>query len=246
MKNNLALRIEEASLNAWTPFQQLLYDGWILRFAEAYTKRANSVNPIFESSIDLNKKINFCEELFTSKNLQSVFRLNSFSKTNELEEILIQRNYEFLHRTSVQFIELENLDLTSSPKIRNTQNLDEWISVFEDLSGGTTRLNSIHKKLIENIPLKKNLMILEDSGKVVSCGLGVLEDDFIGIFDVVTHQSFRKKGFGRMIVNNLMSWGKIHGAKISYLQVMTHNLAAWSLYEKIGFKEIYNYWYRVK
>lgn len=242
----LALRIEEASLNAWTPFQQLLYDGWILRFAEGYTRRANSVNPIFESSIDLDKKISFCEKLFSSKNLQPVFRLNSFSETKKLEELLIRRNYQFLHQTSVQAIELENLKLTLSPKIREAENLDEWISVFEELSELTTNLNSIHKKLIENIPLAKNLMILEDSGTIVSCGLGVLEDDFIGIFDVVTHPIFRKRGFGRIVVESLMNWGKENSARVSYLQVMNDNKLALSLYKKIGFKEIYNYWYRVK
>ena len=53
-----AKRVEEAALNAWPALQQILYDGWILRFSQGYTKRANSVNPIFQSSIDLETKIN--------------------------------------------------------------------------------------------------------------------------------------------------------------------------------------------
>jgi ribosomal protein S18 acetylase RimI-like enzyme len=47
------------------------------------------------------------------------------------------------------------------------------------------------------------------------------------------------------IVNSLLYWGSVQGAKFAYLQVEEANTAAVNLYQKLGFKKSYIYWYRV-
>jgi hypothetical protein len=43
--------IEELSMNAWPSIQTVLLDGWILRMSNGYTKRANSVNPLYSEPV---------------------------------------------------------------------------------------------------------------------------------------------------------------------------------------------------
>jgi ribosomal protein S18 acetylase RimI-like enzyme len=77
-------------------------------------------------------------------------------------------------------------------------------------------------------------------------GLGVLEDHFLGIFDIVVDKAYRNTGVGYHIVDNILRWGKKMGADTAYLQVLNNNIAAIRLYEKMGFRECYQYWYRMK
>ena len=67
--------IEELSLNAWPALNTAFYDGWVLRFAEGYTRRANSINPLYPSTLDPIEKIRVCEEIYAARGQDIVFKL---------------------------------------------------------------------------------------------------------------------------------------------------------------------------
>jgi ribosomal protein S18 acetylase RimI-like enzyme len=81
---------------------------------------------------------------------------------------------------------------------------------------------------------------------MVGCALGVLQNDYIGIFDVIVHPDCRGQGYGERLVRALLGWGKQNLAQAAYLQVMANNAPALRLYNRLGFREKYQYWYRVK
>ena len=112
----LARRIEEASLNAWPALQQILYDGWVLRLAEGYTKRANSVNPLFAAHLSLPEKVAFCEALYARKGLSSIFRLTPFSSPPDLDAFLARRGYHVLDPTSVLHLDLRGNVTQPAPR----------------------------------------------------------------------------------------------------------------------------------
>lgn len=58
-------------MNTRLSLQTLLYDGWILRSANGYTRRANSINPIYPPEINVNDKIEYCSKLYESKGLRT-------------------------------------------------------------------------------------------------------------------------------------------------------------------------------
>ena len=52
-------RIEELALNACPALRTLLLDGWVARFANDYTRQANSVNSLYASEQAADAVIQF-------------------------------------------------------------------------------------------------------------------------------------------------------------------------------------------
>lgn len=87
----------------------IINNGWIIRFAKGYTKRANSVNPIYYSSYDLNQKIEECEKLYSDIDLRPTFKIAPFVKPGNSDDILKERAYSLIDYTSVQILELDGI-----------------------------------------------------------------------------------------------------------------------------------------
>ncbi|MEH6445819.1 MAG: GNAT family N-acetyltransferase, partial [Oceanospirillaceae bacterium] len=80
----------------------------------------------------------------------------------------------------------------------------------------------------------------------VACGLGVIHDQYLGVFDVLTGLQYRGQGYASKLLQGIYSWAKENDADQSYLQVVANNQAAVELYTKLGYTQSYEYWYRIK
>ena len=98
--------IEELALNAWPSLQTLLLDGWVVRFANGYTRRANSVNPLYASEQDTDAKLRACEQLYRDRGLKVVFKMTAASQPDGLDAFLAAQGYEIDAPTSVQLMDL--------------------------------------------------------------------------------------------------------------------------------------------
>lgn len=241
-------RIEELTLNAWPALQTLTHDGWLLRFADGYTKRSNSIHALYtEPSIDIYAQIEHCERLYMKAGLDVVFKITPFNP-QELDPILESRGYTILDATSIRVLEhLDDMESPSHKEVKIEEKLtDEWLEALGDITGISERNKAVKRKLFNYSVIPYGFFILYDQAAPVACGIGALEQGFVGIYDLVTAPAYRNRGFGKQILLHILHWAKKNGATRSYLQVVQDNLAASRLYDRFQYKEIYSYWYRHK
>lgn len=240
------LRYEELAINAFPAILTELYDGWILRYSNGFTYRGNSVNPLYRSTLELDRKVDACEKRFHQRNLPCVFKMTPTSPVS-LDEILESKGYQIqkyadimeLYLTETKFQTFDNVTI-------ETVATTEWLNRLFSLNGPSDpdTQSTLTRMLtqIENPVLCASIM---EQGQVIACGLGVIEDGYLGLFDIRVHDDYQRKGYASSLCSSILSAGIKNGAHTAYLQVETANAPARKLYEKLGFSHVYTYWYRV-
>ena len=239
-------KLEELSLNAWPSLQQVLYDWWVLRFADGYTRRANSINPLYEGVEDVRTKIRVCEGIYSRRDLAPVFKLTGATWPGELDALLAAAGYQEAGRTSVLVLDLPPEASNEATDVYTTdQPYGEWIDAAAGLNRVPPHQVPAFSAMLHAIAVRTDFAAVVEDGQIRALGLGVVDGGWLGLFDIVTRPDSRNRGFSRRLIQSLLDWGVDYGATRAYLQVMLDNVPARNLYAKIGFQEAYQYWYRV-
>ena len=244
-------KIEDLSLNAWPSHQMQVYDGWILRFSYFYTHRTNCVEQIGPSILPLEEKISYCEEIYRYWQTPCIFKISPVGSP-DLDPLLEARGYEIEHATQVMVRSLGDLSPTAHPAepypltVRARTDA-AWIDGLFCLKGG---VSPIHRRIVPNmyaaIPKDEIAVAAYDGGTLIGTGLGILDRDTVGIYAIHVRDDYRRRGLASGIVSRILTEARKQGAAGAYLQVVSDNAPARQLYRRLGFRDSYRYYFRVR
>ncbi|MBI3959829.1 MAG: GNAT family N-acetyltransferase [Chloroflexi bacterium] len=254
MSNPVIRIIEEASLNAWPARQQLVDGGWLIRFNDGYTRRANSVNPIHPSESgewELLKRVAKWERFYGERGRPAIFKITPLVQPLHLDTFLAERGYRYEAPTGVRIRTLAEAltppaSLPDGHAVVESTLSDVWLESYTAFSATPPETLAPMRAILDNIAPACCYVTQWVGGVPVASGLGVLEGALFGLYDIVTSPAQRGKGYGVHLLHTLLAWAREQGASHAYLAVMDDNAPALRLYDKWGFVEVYKYWYRVR
>ena len=241
--------LEERAFNAWPALQTVVMDGWVLRFAHGYTKRANSVNA-WHPSVDAGHVAMTAAPLYAAQGLPLVFRLSPLAGTGA-DADLFARGFTRADETIVMTTQLGANARNASAGLVDTDvtiaahPTSEWLAGFVAANAVPNRHHTTLSAMLAGLRLPAAFATLTVNGEAVGYGMAVAERGMVGVFDIVTVAAARRQGVGLRVVNALLAWGQAQGATQAYLQVVAENAPALRLYRALGFTEAYRYHYRI-
>ena len=240
--------IEEAASRSWPSKHTQQYGGWLLRATEGVTRRANSVLPLGNPGDEnLEAALGHVQAFYTEHNLPIRFQMTSASQPSELDSFLESKGLIIDMRVKVLTIPLANV-LLEEPEFGVVvfgSPWKDWFTTYQKASGFDINQINIRQDIIERISNEKACAAAIKGEKVVGIGLAVLDQEWLGLFSLVTEPKVRRQHVATSITQSLIGWGLSRGAQRGYLQVEETNKPAQKLYFGLGFSEAYSYWYRV-
>jgi len=252
---SLVLWLETMAAKAWPAAKNEVVDGWQLRAAEGVTRRANSVWPnAAQNELALEEKLARAETFYEAHNLPPRYQISPAMQPVHLDDLLAAQGYRQVARTAVQINALTEIlrntaPLRSQPSfvMEVTEEFDaDWFVTFNAVEHADDASNPVRQAILQRIAQPVGFAHLRIDDEPAAVGLGVIEDEWVGIFCMATQSQFRRRGAASAVLRTLGIWAQMYGAERAYLQVMVENVGAQALYTRIGFTTVYHYHYREK
>ncbi|HEY6983105.1 GNAT family N-acetyltransferase [Reyranella sp.] len=236
--------LESRGFRAWPALRTQMLAGWAQRFADGYTKRANSINaldPDCSFTADLRDAL---ERPYRERGMPPIWRLTPLAPA-EADQALARLGYRRIDESLVQVAVLDARFAADAEVMIASVPSGAWLARFAELSPVAPVHRPTMTRMLASIAAPVGFAEVEQAGRLVAFALGVVDGDHVGLFDVLVAPEARRRGLARRLTQSIGAWGRRHGARFAYLQVVATNVAARPLYSDLGFETVYSYAYRV-
>ena len=236
-------------LNSWPALSVAFDRDWVIRLADGYTKRSNSVTCLGADDADLDTRIDHVVDIYRERGLPAVFRLSPLAPP-ALDKRLDQRGWRRFDETIVMTLDLTNLtdpgagsEGDGACRIETTPDT-AWLEGLRRIDGMGRAGGATLERLLDVMMPPCGYGRVVDQGEIAALALMVVDVELAGLFEMMTAPEWQRRGLAKRLVADLLRWSRERGAKTGWLAVVADNLPAAGLYRSLGFREVYRYHYR--
>lgn len=239
------LQLEQAFLSAWPALETQSDNGWLWRFSDGYTKRANSVQSMDPSDeADAEKRLSRFVNWAKERGIAPTFRVTALAgekiiaALNKLNWKPFEQSIVMAMPVGVAFKPKHQFELFKATD-------PDWYQVQSTMSGYNPDTTVALRDMLGRIASPATgILVRDEKGDAAAAAL-TNNNAGIGVYlNVVVREDLRGLGYGRSIMQAALNWSRTAGADWAAIQVVSDNAAAVSLYRSLGFEEVYRYHYR--
>lgn len=244
--------LERAAARHWRGTEEDWLGGWLLRAAEGFTGRANSVLPLGDPGLPFDDALAAVTRWYRARGLPAMIvvplPLNGDSPAHQLDNQLSERSWATRPRPA--FVMVASLaavppagELPAGAEFRVDAEPDrEWF----DFCAQRRHQPPVLRRLLMSAPSQAFTSIrMRATGELLAIGRLSVADGWAGITAVEVSPARRRAGLGTALTRGICAEAASRGAVQVFLQVETGNTPATSLYERCGFRYSHRYHYRV-
>jgi N-acetylglutamate synthase len=234
----LVRALEERLVNVWPSVEILLMDGWVVRFANGYSGRANSASAIVLDAPLSPALLDEFERLYRNAGLKPSVRVTPVA-ADGAESLLLARGYRVKDHSRIMTLDVSGWrERPSHPDIDfDPRPTDAWAEGVSARQSPDKRDPSQLMGIVGRIRVPAGFATLRLGGEAVGFGMCAIDRGWAELGSIMLDARYRGRGHGRALVDAMLVFAAGQGASAAFLQVDATNAAAISLYRGLGFED---------
>jgi N-acetylglutamate synthase len=229
------IELERLLAATWPAPETADLGGWLLRYAEGYTRRANSALALTAPEGGTDAALAAVEAWYGERGARPLIAVAG-PVARRLDQELAERGWTAEAEAAVMVRPIEAVAYAGEARIADAP------SAALVASAGRGRAE-VAAAVFGTGPDRGYAEIRRD-GILAARGRGAVAGDTVAISNIGTLPEHRRRGLGTEVLKALEAWGAGVGARRAALQVETDNEAALEMYRRLGYAERYRYHYR--
>lgn len=243
---------EELLFNVNTSYYTAMHSGFLVDYINI--DRPCCIYAMSDKRSKLTERINSIEYTLRKNRLAPCYRLVSHGDFQQLDSVLLRNGYEMSDQGSVEFIELEHLRrelFTFASFLQNgvyieEQLLDVWLEDFMYLHQYNDDYYRVFKNNMTRSYSDFVYFSLVEEGRLIGEAYAAIDRDIMIIKDIVIQEEYRGLKYGHRLLMSMLSFALKQDCKSCIIEVNSRNTVAVRLLNSVGFRTLYQYWYRIK